>query len=105
MATLINLLALACLCIYAHTGILFLFVLSFVHLSLCTLGCLSIIVNKFNSPALKWEGWLPFTISCVIMATVTYFTKESAMGLWYFVVTSFWHIATLGTKNINNVWK
>jgi hypothetical protein len=27
------------------------------------------------------------------------------MGLWYFVVTSFWHIATLGTKNINNVWK
>ena len=102
MTTLLNLFFLFCLCAYAQTGNIVLLVLSCIHLSLCTIGCISVMLANFKSPALQWEGWLPFVISCLITIIVVYFTKESSMGLWYFCVTSFWHAMTLASKNVNN---
>jgi hypothetical protein len=50
---------------------------------------------------LEWSGWFPFIVSLLFLVTVVYFTKESAMGLWYFCVTSFWHAVALASKNMN----
>lgn len=102
MSTLIHILLLVILCVYARTENIILFIISFLHLSLCTLGCISVMASNFKSPNLKWEGWIPLIISLTISGVVVYFTMGTTLGIWYFFVSTFWHGACILTKNMNN---
>lgn len=101
MSTLINLLLLIILCVHAHTNNPILFIVSFIYLSLATLGCLSVCFKKFRSENLEWPGIIPFVTSIVLSCIVLYFIIGSPFDVWYFCVTCFWHGAAILSKNIN----
>jgi len=99
MLTLINLLCLVILCVYAQTQNIVLGIISCAYLTLCTLGCISVSLSETDSKNIQWDGWTAFIASLIICGTVSYFTFGSSIGLWYLGISVFWNVVTLTTKN------
>jgi len=98
MLSLINFLCLIIMCVYAQTQNIVLFIISFLYLTLATLGCISVTFSKSKCENIEWNGWMQFILSLIICGTVVYFTFGSSIGLWCLGVFLFSHIIVLINK-------